>query len=81
MPGDSVCVYPRLSRTRFVPVFLWSPSLMSSLFVLTLILSEASKLDGARLDDQHFRRIDKLGGKNWKEFSVQFKTSVGAENK
>ena len=33
-----------------------------------------------RLDERHFRRMDKLDGKNWKEFSFQFKTAVGSVN-
>ena len=30
------------------------------------------------LDERYFRRCDKLTGANWKEFSFQFKTAVGA---
>jgi hypothetical protein len=33
---------------------------------------------GGRLDERHFRRVDKLSGQNWKEFSFQFKTAMGA---
>ena len=33
-----------------------------------------------RLDERHFRRMDKLDRKNWKEFSFQFKTAVGSVN-
>ena len=33
-----------------------------------------------RLDERHFRRMDKLDGKNWKEFFFQFKTAVGSVN-
>ena len=33
-----------------------------------------------RVDERHFRRMDKFDGKNWKEFSFQFKTSVGSVN-
>ena len=33
-----------------------------------------------RLDERHFRRLDKLDGKKWKEFSFQFKTAVGSVN-
>jgi hypothetical protein len=33
---------------------------------------------GGRLDERHFRRVEKLTGPNWKEFSFQFKTAVGA---
>ena len=32
-----------------------------------------------RLDERHFRRVDKYGGgSGWKEFSFQFRTAVGA---
>ena len=30
-----------------------------------------------RLDERHFRRMDKLDGKNWKEFSFQIQDSGG----
>ncbi len=33
---------------------------------------------GGRLDERHFRRVEKLTGPNWKEFAFQFKTAVGA---
>ena len=33
-----------------------------------------------RLDERHFRRMGKLDGKNWKEFSFQFKTAVSSAN-
>ena len=33
-----------------------------------------------RLDERHFRRVDKLEGSNWKEFAFQFKTAVGTLN-
>ena len=35
---------------------------------------------GGRLDERHFRRVEKLTGPNWKEFAFQFKTAVGAAN-
>jgi hypothetical protein len=35
---------------------------------------------GASLDERHFRRVDKLDGRNWKEFAFQYKTAVGSAN-
>ena len=35
---------------------------------------------GGHLDERHFRRVDKFNGQNWKEFSFQFRTAVGAAN-
>ena len=35
---------------------------------------------GGRLDERHYRRVEKLAGPNWKEFAFQFKTATGAAN-
>ena len=35
---------------------------------------------GGRLDERHFRRMDKFSGTNWKEFSFQFRTAAGSAN-
>ena len=43
-------------------------------------LAGKDKKGGGRLDERHFRRVDKLDGKNWKEFAFQFKTAAGSAN-
>ena len=52
------------------------------------VLTEASvkaalacqKSAAGRLGERHSRRMDKVDGKNWKEFSFQFKTALGSVN-
>ena len=41
---------------------------------------EEEKHGGGRLDERYFRRVDKLEGKNWKEFHFQFMSAIGAAN-
>ena len=42
--------------------------------------AESGRADkGHRLDERHFRRVDKYcGGPGWKEFAFQLRTSAGA---
>ena len=44
------------------------------------VLAGQKSATAGRLDERHFRRMDKMDGKNWKEFSFQFKTAVGSVN-